>query len=468
MDRSLWIYDLETLASCFTYTGLNRDTSEVVQYVIHKDRDDRNKLLDHLNICTGQIGFNNINFDYPIIHYFLTKGFYEYPTTEELIDNLYSVAQEVIAEQNSADFNSIVAITQKECKIPQLDLFKIWHFNNKARSTSLKALEVAMNLPNVMEMEVDHTRKDIRKEEIEGILEYNLNDVSATFEFYKRSLDKIGLRQDLQKKYKIPCLNFSDSKIGEQLMLKLYCNETKENYWDVKKLRTYRTQIDLGKCVFDYIKFNSNEFNKLLNNFQDRIITSTKGAIKESVVYKGFKYDFGTGGIHGCIKSGVYEEDSKYAIIDVDVSSLYPTIAVVNRLYPKHLGSTFCDLYADILNQRMKAKKEGNMVISDAFKLSLNSVYGKSNDQYSFLMDSLYTMKTTLNGQLMLAMLAEAITDGIEDLTVLQINTDGISVKINREETDVFYKICEKWEKDTKLNLEYVFYSKMVIGDVSY
>lgn len=47
--------------------------------------------------------------------------------------------------------------------------------------------------------------------------------------------------------------------------------------------------------------------------------------------------------------------------------------------------------------------------MADGFKLSTNSVYGKSNSEYSFLYDPLYTLKTTLAGQLALCMLSEML-----------------------------------------------------------
>jgi len=106
------------------------------------------------------------------------------------------------------------------------------------------------------------------------------------------------------------------------------------------------------------------------------------------------------------------------------------------------------------------------MTLSDGFKLSLNSVYGKSNDIYSFLYDPLYTMKTTLNGQLLLTMLCEDLTLAIPDLQMLQVNTDGITMKIRRNAIAKYHNTCKKWENKTKLSLEYVEYSKMIIRDV--
>jgi hypothetical protein len=75
-------------------------------------------------------------------------------------------------------------------------------------------------------------------------------------------------------------------------------------------------------------------------------------------------------------------------------------------------------------------------------------------------------MKTTLNGQLMLTMLAEELVDTIDGLQVLQINTDGITVRMHIDWINIYNQICKDWEEKTKLKLEFVKYSKMVIADV--
>lgn len=467
-NRNVWVYDIETLASCFTYTAYNIDTHETVQYVIHKDRNDCKELLKHLKICKGHIGFNNVNFDYPVIHKLITTRSYRVKNNPyEIVDGLYLKAQQIIQEQVQDKFHNVVAVKHSEVLIPQLDLFKLWHYNNKARSTSLKSLEISMNYPNVMEMPIEHTRTNITAEEIAGILAYNLNDVMATYEFYKKSLPKIELRKSLMNTYNIPCLNWSDSKIGEQLILKLYCDKTDTDTHEVKKLRSDRLKIALNDVILPYITFNSVEFNTLLHTFKQTTINNTKGAFAESVVYKGFKYDYGTGGIHGCIKPGVYEADDETIIIDADVGSLYPNLAITNGFYPEHLGQDFVEVYKGIIDLRMQAKKAGNMVLSDGFKLAANSVYGKSNDVNSFLYDPKFTMSITLNGQLLLSLLAETLVDTISNLTVLQVNTDGITVKLKKSDEALYYQLCKDWEVKTKLNLEYVNYSKMIIADVN-
>lgn len=101
------------------------------------------------------------------------------------------------------------------------------------------------------------------------------------------------------------------------------------------------------------------------------------------------------------------------------------------------------------------------------FKLSLNSVYGKSNSEFSWLYDPLYTLKTTLAGQLSLVMLSEMLMTNVDDMTMLQINTDGLTAIIPRTEKRKFYNQCKAWEKKTKLILEYQSYKQMIIRDVN-
>jgi hypothetical protein len=316
LNRKIEIYDIETLAGCFTYTGYNIDTQDISQFVISNNTNDYQKLIKHLKDIVAQVGFNNVNFDYPVLHHMLLNyNKLSTYSTQELCQEIHNVAQNIINNQD----NGFNGIRFKDYFIPQVDLFRIWHFNNKARRTSLKSLEIAMNYPNVKEMPINHNISVLTDDQVKQVLDYNLNDVMATKAFYERSLDKLKLRKDIRTKYGLDCTNFSDSRIGESLVLDLYCKKIGANKWDIKELRTHRPTIALKDCIFNYIKFESKEFNDLLDKFRNKVITQTKGAIKDSVIFHGFKYDFGAGGIHGCIKAGVYEANDEYMIVDADV-----------------------------------------------------------------------------------------------------------------------------------------------------
>ena len=471
INRNKFVIDIETLKGCFTYTGKNIDTFEIVQFVLHPARFELTKLINHLKICKGHITFNGLSFDYPIIHFILLNyndWVWELNSRainkKDVIDSIYTKAQEIISQQHN--FGQSFGIKHSQVLIPQLDLFRIWHYNNAARSQSLKGLQISMDYENVQDMPINHWETNISVEDIEDILKYNENDVISTYQFYLKSIDKINLRKGIQKKYGLKCINYPDSKIGESLILKMYCDKMELNPWDVVKMRTERSEIALTDCIPSYIRFKTPEFNKLLDTLKSKVIRETKGSISESIIFNGAKYEYGTGGIHQAAKPGIYESTEDRVILDIDVASMYPSIAIVNNYYPEHLGVEFCELYSNIVQQRIQAKRNKDMILSDGLKLSANSIYGKSNDDHSFLKDSLYTMKTTLTGQLSLTMLIEKLVLSIPNLFVIQTNTDGTTFIVDRCHVDLVYSICKQWEKLTKLELEYVEYSKMILRDV--
>lgn len=74
-------------------------------------------------------------------------------------------------------------------------------------------------------------------------------------------------------------------------------------------------------------------------------------------------------------------------------------------------------------------------------------------------------MSITINGQLLLAMLAEKLTAA--GAQVIMANTDGLECIIRKENYSEIIKICEEWESLTNLTLEYEQYSKMFVRDVN-
>ena len=462
--KRVWIWDIETL-DIFTATFLDRDSDESRVFVISKTRDDRKELFEFLdNEVSGLVGYNSLFFDAQVIEY--------------MYRNPNCTAQEI---RNYAEI--ITSSDERRPDVPEwklrhkhLDLFKINHFDNKNRRTGLKWCEFQMDLDNIEDMPSQGEGDNWE----EMVLSYNLNDVIATKELYKRTIPAIELRKKIIKKYNIPCLNYSNTKLGSELLLDLYCKRTGKYKQDVKSLRTNREWM-LGKdIVFDYIKFESKEFNSILDLYKNIKIhadeTNKKKTKEEedlfSIKYKNFQFDYGLGGIHGSLNNKIITSDENNIIIDADVSSLYPNIAIANELYPEHLGKEFYQVYKeDIVDVRIaeKHKKElGDKAIVDGFKESANATYGNSNQRYSWLYDPLYTMKTTINGQLIISMLCERLLNEIDNILMIQANTDGITIKLPKTEVEKYYSICNEWMKLTKWELEYAEYSKMVIKDVSY
>lgn len=430
------VYDLETLSNLFTYTGYSLQDGKFHQFVIHSSINQSEELYKHLHRDKQifQVGFNNESFDYPVLHHFiLNYERYKYMDGYEIATDLYNKAQELI------DSNEFTSISDKLKRIKQYDLFKIWHYDNKARLTSLKDLQFALRMRNIEEMPYDHRQWITTQEQIDKVLKYNKNDVIATKMFLDVTLGKtdypiykgkdiMKLRKTLSDSFGLVCHNLPDTSIGESLLLKLYSKVTNQSEWDVKKQRTHRSIIHLKECLPLWMNIKTKEFQNFVNVIKDTSINpNIESKFEYSVIFHGIKFDFGLGGSHGCIESGVYKSDEENVILDLDVASLYPGLANSLGLYPQHLGTEFLSLYSkfmyDRLNEKKKPKKEQNMVLIEGYKLMLNGGYGKSNSEFSFLYDPLYTFKTTIAGQIFIAMWAERMVEAVPNLEFIQINT---------------------------------------------
>lgn len=430
------VYDIEVLSNLFTYTGYCRQDKQYYSFIIHQLQNDFDKLIKHLfRDKLIMIGFNNDNYDYPIIHHMINH-YDEYINLSgfELSQKIYEKSQEII----SIEFSSVAEWNKK---LTQVDLFKIWHYDNLAKSTSLKALEISMNLPIIEDSPYDHDYWITTWEEIQEVLSYNKNDVYATNEFLNitqgntehplyKGKNKLEIRQSIKNKYKLNCINFNDIKLGTELILKLYCDKFNKDQKQVRKSQTPREIIKLSECIPTWCNFKTKEFNKLINFFNNSTIYNgeTKGVLQYSVIYHGFKLDYGSGGCHGCIEPGVYNSDDKYLILDVDIDGMYPNLAITQGIYPEHLGPEFIDIYdGEIVSvrtkEKKKPKKERDFVIVEGFKLASNGAYGKTNEAKSWLYDPLYTMKTTIPGQILISMWVERLVENSPTSQLLQVNT---------------------------------------------
>lgn len=138
---------------------------------------------------------------------------------------------------------------------------------------------------------------------------------------------------------------------------------------------------------------------------------------------------------------------------------------IKHNFVPEHLGRQFLKVYEQIYHDRLKAKEEGDKVTAETLKLSLNGTYGNLINEHSWLYDPKAAMSITVNGQLMLLMLIEMLTQ--VGCKIVSANTDGITAIVPNSKKNEYYMICKKWESLTKMNLEYVSYEKLIFYAVN-
>lgn len=465
-----FVYDVETYPNYFCCTVKHVVTGdrwifEIFDGHLNQSVELRNFVYALRENGARMVGFNNYGFDYPIIHMLCTLvSLQGYATAAEL----HAKAQQIIFSGDR--FGNVIWDDQQI--VPQVDLYKIHHFDNVAKATSLKVLEFNMRSAHVEDIPHDPSQP-VTWAQAQEILQYNCHDVNETGRFYHHTAPAIRFREELSAKYGRNFLNHNDTKIGKDyFVMKLEEAQpgicfTSSPGQRRQPRQTFRESIPLRSVIFPYVQFRTEPFRRVLDYLQTVTITNTKSApeLKDlHAIMRGFRFDFGTGGIHGSLNNVVVRSDAEHEVIDVDVASYYPNLAIVNRVFPQHLGETFCDIYADLYQQRkMFPKKSAENAM---LKLALNGVYGDSNNVYSPFYDPAYTMAITINGQLLLCMLAEWLLDH-PLIEPLQINTDGITVRVHRDARSYFNECFSAWQNFTRLELESVNYSAMFIRDVN-
>lgn len=471
------VYDIESYPNLFTLCMESVETGCQWQFEVSERKNDLVLLRFFIHTLAENncrlAGYKNVDYDYPVLHYVLLSGC-------KNARDIYSKSQAVLKSNNK--FGSIVK--WDEVLVEQIDLFKIWHYDNFARSTSLKLLEFNMRMSSIEESKVPFDT-EVSVHQIDDVIFYNKHDVKASVQFYwitrgskdgkpvtpGSNDDKISFREELSDKYKKNMMNFNDTKIGKDyFIMELEKNKKGSCFYyenNQRKIRqTPRHIIPFEKLILPIVKFEDAEFQSFFERFRKITVTETKGSLKGIYhIHKGFRFDFGTGGIHGSIERELVIPAADEMIIDCDVTSLYPSLAIVNNFYPEHLGQPFCEIYAELFRQRnVVYNKKEYPTINLMLKLALNGVYGDSNSEYSPFYDPWMTMSITLNGQLLLCMLAEQL---MKFGRILQINTDGVTMLIKKEHEAHYMSVIKWWESVTGLSMEYAYYAKMLIRDVN-
>ena len=467
-----WVHDYETLSNCFIAVFEHYKEDERKIFVIHTLRDDRTELLSFLQQNKKNkewhISFNGLAFDSQITEFIMRDKKLLKMTPEEAAKAIYAVAQETITKSNNRDF---AKYPEWNLQIGQIDIFKLNHWDNPNKRSSLKWLQFAMDWPTVQEMPINHTYNVRTMAEIDMIISYCINDVRSTKKLMLLSKPLLDVRSSIKSKYGLKCYSYSNTKMGSELLLKLYCDATGQDPKEVKNYRTFREQIEISDIIFPYLKFQSLDLIGFYEMLKGKVIKNTKKDFVYTLKYKGYEFHYGAGGIHQCIERGIYKADDRFIIKDADVGSQYPSIACVNGMYPAHLGPQFFKVYKEgIVDVRMaeKRKKEGkDMAIIEGFKEAANASYGNSNSKFSWLYDPRYTMQTTINGQLLITMLVEDILLNVPEVQLLQTNTDGFTMRFPKEHLPKYEEICKAWEQVTKLSLEFADYAAMYIWDVN-
>ena len=479
------IVDIETLLEYSLFSFYDPQENTWKEFEINKWTNTIDGLVNYMEFIKTEyylVFYNGLRFDSQIIEWIIRNSEYWHELSSlELCKKIYIKAQDVI---NDSNYGAFPEYREFQLSFKIIDLFEIHHYSNKNRMVSLKRLEFEMDMEDIEEMPIHHSKIDLTKEEIQLIKSYCRNDIKATYQFYLITIgetehplykgnNQIQLRQDIETEFQIPCLNYSNAKIGDEIIKKFYCEAKGIQYKQLPKKGTFRKTIALKYCIPKIISFKTKELQDFLKEVKGSEIGINE-AFERKIKFYGQTYKFAKGGLHNSISGKIYESDNEFLLIDIDVSGFYPASIINFAYYPFHLGKEFLIGYTKTYNKRIElkplAKKDKRIKgIVAGLKEAGNCPFGKSGDMDSWLYDKQMLLSTTLTGQFAILMLIEACE--LAGISVIMANTDGITVRIHKNKVEEFNKIKEEWKTKTvntiNYELEEVRYKKMVFSTVN-
>lgn len=466
-DKIVYVYDIEVFPNVFHCTVKNTETGELHKFEISCRSNQLDELVEffhtiNTNHTFGDLyttdiqfktdklfcGYNNLHYDNAIINYIIdyynTMKYKGYRTICKSIFNL----SKVITNSSEDDINAWKKWKYMVC-FDSFDLLTML-YSNKLR-VGLKEIQVTMQYKNVQEFVTDW-QADLPESQIDSMIEYNINDVNSTEELLNRCKKDIDLRIAIEDEYGVRVLSKDGVNIGMKILTQKYLEKTGQTWWDIKDLRSPMSVIPLRAVILPFIKYDSPILQKVLADMKSQIVSPGRKGYENKFVFEGLQYSVGVGGIHSVNKPEIIIPKEDELLIDIDVASLYPSMLIEYGFYPKHLGPEFLEVYKQIKDERIEAKHNGNKVKNETLKLALNGLSGNLQNEHNFCYSPFAVMQIRINGQLLLLMLAEKLTQ--LGCRIVQANTDGLFVLLKKDVYSKVNKVCRDWEQLTKLTLE--------------
>lgn len=465
--KIVYVYDIEVFQNIFHCSVKNTETNNIYKFEISERKNQLRELVKffkqvdkyitwgdyyttNINIPANVIfcGYNNLHYDNPIINYIIE---YEDKLMQYNIPTICSSIFNLSKTITTSSEDNIDAWKHWKYQI-WFDTFDILTmlYSNKLR-VGLKEIQVTMQYPNVQEFVCDWT-KPLPLEDFDSMIDYNINDIESTSELLNRCKKDVDLRIAIEDEYGVRVLSKDGVNIGMKILTQKYLEKTGLTWQDIKDLRSPMSVIPLKDVILPFIKYDSPILQRVLDDMKNQIVSPGRKGYENKFVFNNLRYSVGVGGIHSVNSPEIIIPRDDEMLIDIDVASLYPSMLIEYKFYPKHLGKEFLEVYKQIKDERIEAKHNGDKVKNETLKLALNGLSGNLQNEHNFCYSPFAVMQIRINGQLLLLMLAEKLTQ--IGCRIVQANTDGLFVLLKKDAYSKVNSICREWEQLTKLTLE--------------
>ena len=461
LPDNLYVYDMEVFAHDWLFIA--KEVATGARTIIHNDAE---TLIEFFQADPLMCGFNNKHYDD-----FMVKAIWFGAVPEQV----KAINDEIIVEGIPGwdiDFLKNVEVWFNFDSFDLMDDMQV--------GFSLKSIEAHLGIPieeTEVDFDIDHA---LTPEEYEQTVKYCSYDVDATEkllhlrESYLQTKITLGSKRGINPRAALRMTNAKLTSVYLQAKKHAGQWDDERNYqYPDKLLRQYIPQE-----VFDFFDRLHDPAvpDYLLFGGYDEHGTKHTGAALDFKI-GDCECTIAYGGIHGAIPTYTEEATETRSIRNKDVASYYPHLMTIPLSAGKQFGfASRCmpspKVFADTLEERVKAKRAGDKATANSLKLVLNTTYGcmlngKDGRGYNDLYDPLMGRSVCITGQLLLLELSMHLVAECPTLKIVQLNTDGIMVSFDNSDETKWEEITQEWQDRTGFELEEDFIKKIVQRDVN-
>jgi hypothetical protein len=468
-ERPVALYDIEVFPNCFHCTVSDSESHKKYKFEISNRKNQLEELIDFFyfkRIEHIMCGYNNHHYDDIIINYMIffrnTMKRFDYL---KICNSLYYLSKAIIESEKTENIDKIKPYKYANY-FYSFDLMTMLY--SAAKQKSLKEVEILLGMDNVQEFEAGFDQR-LLDSEIDDMIKYNETDVNATELLLNTVKDEVDLRLEVEKEWGFDALSMSNIRIGEEILLRQ--SNLKGVALEEAKSKIRRVaKIENKDIILPFIQYSNPKLKEVLLDVKNATCYPCKSDKKQKNYEKKFVlsntcYSIGEGGIHTINEPRIFKPTADQYIGHSDVTSMYPSLAIIYKWLPVHLGKDFWNVYESLYKERVIAKRNHDELKAKAFKFALNSPIGKMQNESSWAYDPLNAYKIRMNGQLILLMLVDRLLS--INCKIVQVNTDGVVYIADKANRELINQFIHEVENITKLHFDSDDYESFYQYDVN-
>lgn len=335
---------------------------------------------------------------------------------------------------------------------------KGWEFSYLLRKISLIDFDIMSGFHGLKQLEgfmgnnIKETSvpfdidRPLTEEEKAETVKYCTHDVEQTIEVFLRRKVEFDSQLALIKMFEMPLSYIGKSQAQLAAAILGARRIDTDDEWEIRMPETL--QINKYKHVVDWFLNPENHNEKA----------------KLECEIAGVPHVFAWGGVHGAIKQYIYTCKKDELFIMADVSQLYPYLMLVYKLLSRGCNDKSYEILKDTIETSIRLKAEGKKKEREPYKRFNNIIYGAEGDKTNAMYDPLHRTLVCVYGQVLILDLIEKVEPFAE---LIQSNTDGILLKINKKDFDRLDDVVYEWEQRTGLTMTFDLFKTIIQGDVN-